>query len=354
MRALAHFFGYLTTASVLVGYGLGGAGCFFTLVYVYLLLPPVEWLLGSDTSDPNGPADGPRRAPLAYRLPLYLHAPIQIALTLWLLQAAASGRLSLLETVGMTVSLGIVTGAIGITAAHELMHRTGASERLLARLLMTWVSYPHFCIEHVRGHHRWVATPADPASARLGEGLYAFLSRCVAGSLVSAWRLEAERLARLGRTPLDRRNEMIWMGLAVAALYGGVGHVFGAVGLAMFAGQSAVAILLLETVNYLEHYGLERAEIAPGRYEKVAPRHSWNSNHRVTNWSLFNLGSHDDHHRHAGRPYPALAADADDAPALPAGYTAMFMLAAVPPLWRRVMDRRVAAARAMAPAAGGD
>ena len=155
----------------------------------------------------------------------------------------------------------------------------------------------------------------------------------------------------LNKTPIGPANEMIWMALAVVALYGAIGWRFGWLGPVMFAGQSAVAIVLLETINYIEHYGLVRTEIAPGRHEKVAARHSWNSNHRITNWSLFSLGRHADHHLHAARRYPALAAEADDAPALPAGYTVMFILAMMPPLWRRVMDARVAAARTMAGAA---
>jgi alkane 1-monooxygenase len=236
--------------------------------------------------------------------------------------------------------LGFAGGIIGITVAHELSHARSAWDRRLAEALMTLCSYPHFCIEHVHGHHRNVGTPGDPATARAGENLYAFLLRCVPGGVRSAWRLEARRL-RLRRLPAwSVRNRMFRYAVSLAGLYALVGWGFGLPGVFFFAAQGLVSVFLLEAVNYVQHYGLMRRPAGPGRYEPVRPWHSWNFGHRLSNWLLFNLGRHSDHHCRARSPYHALR-DCGDAPQLPAGYFAMVVLALFPPLWQAVMGPRL-------------
>ena len=218
-------------------------------------------------------------------------------------------------------------GIFGVTAAHELMHRRGPWPRAGAAFLLSLFSYPHFCIEHVQGHHRNVGTRRDPATARLGESLYAFLPRGVIGGFRGAWRIESRRL----------RNRLVWQYALLAGLYGIVGYALGGNGILVLAVQAAVAIFLLETLNYVGHYGLVRRVMAPGRYEPVQQQHSWNSSHRVSNWLLFNVGRHSDHHCEPDRGYLSLKHESG-APQLPGGYFAMFVLALFPPLWRRIMD----------------
>jgi alkane 1-monooxygenase len=204
---------------------------------------------------------------------------------------------------------------------------------------MTQVSYPHFCIEHVHGHHRHVATPADPASARRGENVFAFLLRSITGGLTSAWRIETARVRRLGDQAWSLRDRRLRMPLVAALVYVAVGALWGSAGVVIFFAQGAVAVTLLEVINYLEHYGLTRREIRPGTFERVGPEHSWNSSHRISNQYLFNLARHSDHHYLASRPYEALRHfDEGQAPQLPAGYASMLMVALVPPLWFRVMN----------------
>ena len=207
---------------------------------------------------------------------------------------------------------------------------------------MTSVTYPHFCVEHVEGHHRNVGTPADPATARLGESVYRFVPRSVLGGLASAWRIERRRAARLGLRRWSWRDRRVRMGLLTAALYAAVALAFGWAGVLFFAAQSAVAVGQLEVINYLEHYGLSRREVGPGRYERVGAEHSWESAHRLTAWYLFNLPRHADHHARASRPYWNLD-HSEASPQLPWGYSTVFLMALVPPLWRRVMDPRVPA-----------
>jgi alkane 1-monooxygenase len=238
------------------------------------------------------------------------------------------------------VACGLTSG-VGINVAHELMHRRGKFERALAEILMTATTYTHFCVEHVHGHHKHVATPLDPASSRPGESVYAYLPRTLVGGLRSAWRIETARAGRVGEagTLRDRR---LRYALTLAIVYVAIGLVAGPAGVVFFALQSLLAMLLLETINYIEHYGLFRREVRPGVYERTTPHHSWNASERLTNWVLFQLQRHADHHHIASRPYFALR-HIDDSPQLPTGYPGMVLLAFVPPLWRRVMDPRVAA-----------
>lgn len=278
---------------------------------------------------------------LSFRLVTWLWVPLQAALVWWAVDRFATTPLTAVERIGLIASVGTVTGGIGLTYAHELIHRPGRFELGLGDVLLALVTYPHFAIEHVYGHHRHVATPADPVTAREGEGLYPFWARAVPASVVSAWRIERHRARRFGRSPWTLGNRMVRYGLTMALIYLWVAAVWGALGVIAFAGQSVIAFLLLETINYIEHYGLRRAEIAPGQFEPVMARHSWDSNHRFSNWLLINLARHADHHLLASKRYQALD-PTEAAPQLPAGYGTMILLALVPPLWRRIMDPRLA------------
>jgi alkane 1-monooxygenase len=200
--------------------------------------------------------------------------------------------------------------------------------------------YGHFFIEHNRGHHVKVATPEDPASARLGESFYAFLPRTVSGSLRSAWELEATRLGRLGSGPWTPRNDILTAWAMTIVLYAALVAVFGIAILPFLVIQAVIGFSLLEVVNYLEHYGLLRQHREDGRYERTRPEHSWNSNSAASNVLLYHLQRHSDHHANPVRRYQALR-HVEEAPQLPTGYAGMIVLALVPPVWRRTMDHRV-------------
>ena len=279
-----------------------------------------------------------------YRYVTWGMVPVLAALVLWAGGRVASGDLSWLEMIGLTLSTGLATGGAGITTAHELTHQR-RFERGLAGVLLALVHYMHFGIEHVRGHHIHVGTPQDPVTAKRGESFYAFLPRALTGSWTSAWHIEADRLRRKDLTRWSWHNRMLRYAAITLALHGLAGLLWGWTGVAFFFAQGVIAVLQLECINYVEHYGLCRREISPGVYEPQAARHSWNANHRLSNASLFNLPRHADHHLYAGRRYQILR-HVDGAPQLPAGYAAMILLALVPPLWRRVMDPRAAAAMA--------
>ncbi len=327
------------TMAVAAGLGIAFGGQWIVVlpVLIFVVVPIADALSGLRTENP---AEGEAASPFA-DLALYLWVPVQLALVSGLVWRASQGAYSSLELAWLCFIVGLTTGAGGINVAHELMHRASKFARGCAEVLMTSVSYTHFCVEHVHGHHRWVATPRDPASARRGEGLLFFWPRSVIGGLVSAWHIETERRKK-GRNDSLLSDARIRYALLLGGSYGLVGTLAGPLGLVAFAGQSLVAILLLETINYIEHYGLERKEIAPGRWERVRPQHSWNASHRISNWYLFNLQRHSDHHYIASRPYWALR-HYDNVPQLPFSYPTAFLVALAPPLWRAIMDPRVVA-----------
>lgn len=211
----------------------------------------------------------------------------------------------------------------------------------MAKMLLLTSLNMHFFIEHNRGHHRRVATEEDPASARRGEPLYLFWWRSIRDSYRSAWQLEAKRLDKSGQQWFSLRNEMLVFQLVQVAFVLLIALVFGPKAALCFIAAAIMGILLLETINYIEHYGLRRQLTESGRYERVMPMHSWNSNHMIGRMTLFELSRHSDHHFRASRKYPVLRHH-EDSPQMPTGYPGMMLLACVPPLWFRVMHPRLA------------
>ncbi len=310
-------------------------------IFYFLIIPPLEMLIGVDRNNPPDGAVERLENDRYYRFCTYLYLPLQYASLIGSAYVVARGGLSMLDVLGIALTTGLSSG-VGINAAHELGHKKPALERWLAKIALAPTAYGHFFVEHNRGHHVRVATPEDPASSRLGESFWAFLPRTVIGSARSAWNLERERLARSGLGPWTLRNDVLNAWLMSVALFGGLILWLGPVIIPFLLIQAAYGFMLLEVVNYLEHYGLVRQKQADGRYERCQPQHSWNSNHVVTNLLLYHLQRHSDHHANPTRRYQALR-HFEQSPQLPSGYASMVALAYVPPLWRWVMDKRVLA-----------
>jgi len=343
MSSLPFFVIYLLPLSVLIGYAIGGAYNFLAPVLVFGLLPLLDVLVGKNTRNPSKQEEEVLSEGRAFRVITWACMPVQVIFIVWGAYVVTHRSLTPVELTGFVLSVGITSGALGINVSHELIHRVNNRfEPFLGRIMLATVWYLHWAIEHVRGHHRTVATPSDPATARRGESFYAFWPRTVVGGFRSAVRIEADRLARQGKKPGRLRNAVyryVVLELAlVAALWWFLG--FGAV--LFFLAQSLIAVSLLEAVNYLEHYGMERKRLEDGSYEKVRPEHSWNASHRITNYFLFNLQRHSDHHYRPNRRYQILR-HFGQSPQLPNGYAGMVLLTLVPRLWRRVMDRRLEA-----------
>lgn len=328
-------------AVVLLGqFWAGTLGLFITPLFIFVLIPLADAALGRDRRNPAPDAEAALLARPAYRALVWATLPVQLALVLSAAYLASHRPLGGRALADLLLSVGLMSGINGINAAHELVHRAGRGERLAGHLLLWLNGYLHWAIEHVLGHHRWVATPRDPATARRGESFYRFAPRVIAGELTSALRIEGERLSRRGRRPFGAGNRVLWFGLLEAALGAALWGAWGPRALVAWLIQCAVAVLTLQIINYIEHYGLRRAELAPGVYERVGAAHSWNASERLTNWFLFNLQRHADHHLHPGRRYQILR-HLPDGPQLPAGYATLFLLTLIPPLWFRLMDPRL-------------
>lgn len=257
-------------------------------------------------------------------------------------QNIAVDNVSWASVVGKTASLGFLCGTFGINIAHELGHRVNKTEQRLALAGLLTSLYMHFFTEHNKGHHKNVATHNDPASSRYNENLYAFWLRTIYGSYASAWHIANAECIKKGNKIFSLKNEMVVFTAIQIAFVGLIFLAFGIVPTLFFVAAAVIGMLLLETVNYIEHYGLMRKETAPGKYERTMPIHSWNSNHYLGRVMLFELSRHSDHHYLASRKYQILRHHSQ-APQMPTGYPGMMLLSTIPPLWFMVMNPRVKA-----------
>ena len=308
---------------------------------VYFLIPLLDRIIGTDETNPPESAVAHLEADTYYRYVVYAYIPSQFITTIWGAWLVAQGGLSTFEYVGLILSVGAVNG-LAINTGHELSHKRDTLGRWMAKLTLAPTAYGHFYTEHVRGHHKNVATPEDPASSKMGETFWAFLPRTMIGSLFSAIAIEKERLQRMGKSQWSWENDNFQAWGLTVLLFGGLTLWLGWIVLPFLLLQAFYAASLLEVINYIEHYGLLRQKGPDGRYERCSPEHSWNSNHIVTNLVLYQLQRHSDHHAHPTRSFQALR-HFEDSPQLPSGYASMLIPAYIPWLWFRQMDPLVAA-----------
>ncbi|MCA0901362.1 alkane 1-monooxygenase [Microbulbifer agarilyticus] len=338
LRAGRYLAAYILPLLVLLGLSQGGIWTFAPLLYIYGVLPLLELLLPAPVSNLTEPEEESVESDPLYDVLLYLAVPVQYGLLGYFFFVLPD--LHGLSLVGAIISLGLMCGTFGINVAHELGHRPKQLPQFAAKLLLLSSLNTHFFVEHNRGHHRRVATIEDPASARRGETLYHFWMRSIYTGYRSAWQLENTRLAKQERHWFSFQNQMFrWQLMqlvAVAMIFGFLGVKAGICFLIAATG----GILLLETVNYIEHYGLQRVKQG-ARYERVSPIHSWNSNHILGRLTLFELSRHSDHHARASRPYPILRHH-EASPQMPTGYPGMMLVALIPPVWFHVMHRQIA------------
>jgi len=308
---------------------LGPAAPLLTIVLLLALLIGAEWLM------PGARVENARGASSAFRLLPFAYVLVQLGVIVWSLVQAESA--SAAGFAALALALGVTTGVFGVLAAHELVHNPQPASQLFGVAMLSAMSYRHFRIAHVFGHHRAAATEQDPASARLGENVYRFLVRSITGQLLDTWRIERARLGITGKRFFQHRllNDVVIM----TAIYLVIFLLIGESAVFMFAAQSAVAIIVLETFNYVAHYGLKR-DFATSGYEPFGPVHSWNSSNRIANALIFNMGHHSRHHAKPLAQYQMLEHD-DQAGELPLGYAASMLVALVPPLWHQIMDPAV-------------
>ena len=333
---------FVGSGPLLIEWAADTAWAWLPVAFIYLLVPLLDLVLGEDQSNPPESAVAALESDRYYRVITYLVVPI-----LWLVFAGnvmylCTHALPLHAQLAVVLGAGLC-GGFGINLGHELGHKNNGFERWLAKIALAPTAYGHFFIEHNRGHHRDVATAADPASSRLGENIYAFVLREMPGAFKRAWRLERDRLQRTGQPVWSLHNEVLQPALMTVMLWAALVAAFGWVALLYCVLIAFWANFQLTSANYIEHYGLLRRTDAGGHVERCQPHHSWNSNHVFSNWIVFHLQRHSDHHAHPLRRYQSLR-HFENLPELPNGYMGMFVLCYIPPVWFALMDSRVARA----------
>lgn len=310
------------------------------MIYAWVVLPLVELLLQPNEKNMDAAEEELAKNDRMYDFMLYGFVLLQFVALFFFLYSLQTNSLAWGEVAGRILSMGLLCGTFGINIGHELGHRVNSFEQGLAKAALLTSLYMHFFIEHNKGHHKHVATPIDPSSARYNEPVYLFYFRTIFFSYRSAWNIANAEMTKKMLPLLHWKNEMLQAHIIqlffVALIFAGVGVTI----TLYYLCAAAIGILLLETVNYIEHYGLQRKQTGIGKYERAMPHHSWNSNHILGRIMLFELSRHSDHHYLASKKYQVLQNHAD-APQLPTGYPGSMILALVPPAWFYVMNRRI-------------
>jgi alkane 1-monooxygenase len=309
------------------------------LIVTYFVIPIIDWLFGSDENNPPEEIVPQLEEDKYYRLLTYFTVPMHFIVLIAMAWFVGTHSLSAWAVVGLALIAGSYSG-LGINTAHEMGHKKPKFEKLLAKIVLAVPAYGHFCIEHNRGHHTYVATTEDPASSRMGESIYHFVLREIPGSFNRGWQQEAERLNKLGKSSWSIDNDILQSFAISLVLQGTLIALFGWVMIPFLLIHNVWAWFQLTSANYIEHYGLLREKLPNGRYERCQPHHSWNANYIFSNIALFHLERHSDHHANPTRRYQSLR-NFDDIPQLPNGYYGMYLIAYIPWLWYKIMDKRV-------------
>lgn len=315
------------------------------IVLTYIVFPILDFdvLIGRDTRNPPESLVPMLEADRWYRYVIYATVPCHYLTLFAGAWTVGTQELSVLSYFALVWSCGLMNG-FAVATAHELGHKKTALERWLSKISLATGFYGQYMIDHNRGHHRDVATPEDSGSARFGENFwdYMFRRQLPHSTLFRPWALEKERLARQGKGPWTLHNEFIQPALISLVTYGIIVAIWGWIVMPYLLGVAFIAYLFLALADYIEHYGLVRNKLADGRYERVRPEHSWNTDHVASNIIFWNVQRHSDHHAWPTRRYQSLRSF-QNLPSMPTGYPGMFGIALIPPLWRAIMYPRVLA-----------
>jgi len=336
-KYLTPFVLYILTLSAFNGNGLI---CWLPLLYTFFLIPFIELFIKSDPSNLDEVEEALAKKNKSYDIILYA-AVIMQYYSLWVFfNCLKQDDLSTVDTAGRVMSMGLLCGTFGINVAHELGHRVNKMEQTFAKLLLLTSLYMHFFIEHNKGHHKHVATPHDPSTAKYNQSVYAFWPQTLIGTYLSAWKIANEEMEKKGKPWWSLQNEMLLFQLIQITFVLVILYFFSVKIAILFMVAALIGGLLLESVNYIEHYGLSRSQTSEQQFERVQPHHSWNSNHIIGRLMLFELSRHSDHHYLASRKYQILRSF-ENAPQMPTGYPGMILLSLFPPLWFKIMHQQI-------------
>lgn len=339
MKRLKYFLVLSVPVSVYFSFQTGGILSFLPLFIFFGIVPILECLLPDNWNRNEASELELNQLNWYYNGLLYMQIPI----AWWLFYqfiALSTHPTDPLTTIGHIFAMGILCGIIGINLGHELGHRSKRYELVLGELLLLLSLENHFLPYHNRGHHNQVATPQDPATARLNEPVYLFWFRSQIGSYTQAWQIEIQRLQIMKLRWWHPKNKMIQYSIAQLLLLLSIVLSAGTMPCLHFIFAALIGIILLETVNYIEHYGLLRKKNEKGKFEPVKRKHSWNSNHLLGRAILFELSRHSEHHFKPNLAYQHLKSH-EEAPTMPTGYPGMMLLSLLPKIFFKVMNPRV-------------
>lgn len=340
LRFLKFLMPFIIYAGAFHAFSATGWTIALPLLFAWVFIPLLEIFIRPHPENMNAAEEELAKKNKGYDILLYLVVIVQYYALYQFLNAMKHDTLTVAETTGRIWVMGLLCGTFGINVGHELGHRVNKFEQTLAKALLLTSLYMHFFTEHNKGHHKRVATPDDPSSARYGEPVYSFYFRTIIYSYLSAWHIASTDTRKKGRKAFSIYNEMVQFTFIQLSFLTVLFFVFGGLVTLYFIAAAAIGILLLETVNYIEHYGLQRKVNEKGSYERAMPVHSWNSNHVIGRLMLFELSRHSDHHYLASRKYQLLRHH-DDAPQMPTGYPGMMILSLLPPAWFHIMNPRI-------------
>lgn len=339
MSKYSYLLVYTLPITVFISFFSSGIFTFTPMIIYFGFVPLIELFIAPDSGNLEKQIKLKEKESKFYDWIIYLIVPIQIITLLVFLLIIQDSSLTTLEITGKVISMGISCGVLGLNVGHELGHRHNRTEQFLGELLLLSSLNAHFLPYHNGGHHLNVATPKDAATARRNEFLPVFWIRSHFGSYAEAWKLEFQRMKSINRSSFSFHNRMVVYSLANLAIILSVYLFFNLEVLLYFLAACTFGIVLLETVNYIEHYGLLRKKVN-GRYERVKRTHSWNSDHLMGRSILFNLSRHSDHHYNGSKKYQLLDS-LEDSPQMPTGYPGMMILSLIQPLWFKIMNDRL-------------
>ena len=339
-RALKYISPFLLYLGAFRAFTITGWEIWMPVIYGFFVIPLLELFIRADSYNMSAAEEEVAKADKTYDILLYLVVVLQFIALSKFLYGMMYDELSIMDIAGRIAAMGILCGVFGINVGHELGHRVNKFEQALSKALLLTSLYMHFFTEHNKGHHKRVATPEDPSSARYGEPVYTFYFRTIIFSYISAWHIANDEMRKKGNPQLSLKNEMVQFTIIQLAFLGLIILLTSWQVTVYFIAAAFIGILLLETVNYIEHYGLQRKSTSDGKYERAMPEHSWNSNHIIGRLMLFELSRHSDHHYMASRKYQVLRHH-DNSPQMPTGYPGMILLSLIPPLWFYIMNRKI-------------
>ncbi|MBK9253972.1 MAG: alkane 1-monooxygenase [Saprospiraceae bacterium] len=340
MTDIKYLLAYIFPLTTFIAVYSGGWVSYLTVIVTFGIVPILEQSFRQDTENLTVELKNEKSKSKYFDFLLYVNLFWVYGILTYIIYTLKTFDLALYEIIGIILSAGIMLGSNGINVAHELGHKQGWLQKTAAKILLLPSLYMHFYIEHNRGHHLRVGTLEDPATSRYNENIFIFWIRSIRDSWLSAWKICAGDMIKKTKSKWSLSNPIIRYSILQVLYLTAIILFFGLKVFLTLLSIAVISILLLESINYIEHYGLLRNKNRDGKYERVENFHSWNSDHIFGRIMLFELTRHSDHHFKSSKKYQILD-HYDESPQLPYGYPTSIIIALIPPLWFGIMNPKV-------------